>query len=170
MNKDVNFAAIAAVFDQLAARFGSADLHDLRVLYQLPCLAIIAPTSQVLADSTAFDTLFTTLLERLRGQGFHHSAYRDLSVKTLAPTLVLAAMHWTRYRGDGTVLMCTLLGMALGGWMSGKVFDLTGSYQAAFINGIAWNLLNGAIAAWLLWRSTRPPPQASLSASAVGQT
>ena len=60
----------------------------------------------------------------------------------------------------GTVLMCTLLGMALGGWMSGKVFDLTGSYHAAFINGIAWNLLNGGIAGWLLWRSTRqPPPQ-----------
>jgi MFS family permease len=61
----------------------------------------------------------------------------------------------------GTVLMCTLLGMALGGWMSGWVFDQTGSYDAAFINGVAWNLLNGAIAAWLLWRSTRrqrPPP------------
>jgi MFS family permease len=55
----------------------------------------------------------------------------------------------------GTVLMCTLLGMALGGWMSGKVFDLTGSYDAAFINGIAWNLLNLSIAGMLLWRSTR---------------
>ena len=64
----------------------------------------------------------------------------------------------------GTVLMCTLLGMALGGWMSGKVFDLTGSYHAAFINGIAWNVLNGSIAGWLLWRSTRP------TALAVGQT
>jgi MFS family permease len=53
----------------------------------------------------------------------------------------------------GTVLMFTLLGMALGGWMSGKVFDLTGSYQAAFVNGIAWNLLNGGIALWLLRRS-----------------
>ena len=58
----------------------------------------------------------------------------------------------------GTVLMFTLLGMALGGWMSGKVFDLTGSYQAAFINGIAWNLLNGGIAAWLLWRTMRAQP------------
>jgi len=55
----------------------------------------------------------------------------------------------------GTVLMCTLLGMALGGWMSGKVFDLTGSYHAAFVNGIGWNLLNLAIAGTLLWRSTR---------------
>ncbi len=55
----------------------------------------------------------------------------------------------------GTVLMCTLLGMALGGWMSGRVFDLTGSYQAAFLNGIAWNLLNLSIASWLLWRTLR---------------
>jgi MFS family permease len=45
----------------------------------------------------------------------------------------------------GTVIMFTLLGMALGGWMSGKIFDLTGSYHAAFINGTAWNLLNFAI-------------------------
>jgi MFS family permease len=50
----------------------------------------------------------------------------------------------------GTVLMCTLFGMALGGWMSGKVFDLTGSYQAAFVNGIAWNLLNLSITVFLL--------------------
>jgi dynein heavy chain len=45
------------------------------------------------------------------------------------------------------------LGMALGGWMSGKVFDLTGSYQAAFINGTLWNLLNFCIAAFLFWRT-----------------
>ena len=45
----------------------------------------------------------------------------------------------------GTVIMATLLGMALGGWMSGKVFDLTGSYHAAFINGIAWAVLNIAL-------------------------
>ena len=53
----------------------------------------------------------------------------------------------------GAVIMCTMLGMALGGWMSGKVFDLTGSYHAAFINGIAWNLLNLAIAITLLRRA-----------------
>ena len=52
----------------------------------------------------------------------------------------------------GAVLMATLLGMALGGWMSGKVFDLTGSYHAAFINGIAWNALNLSIAGFLWWR------------------
>jgi MFS family permease len=52
----------------------------------------------------------------------------------------------------GTVLMFTLFGMALGGWMSGKVFDLTGSYHAAFLNGIGWNLLNVSIAVMLLFR------------------
>jgi MFS family permease len=54
------------------------------------------------------------------------------------------------------VITCTLLGMALGGWMSGAVFDLTGSYRAAFLNGIGWNLLNLSIAFWLLRRSLPP--------------
>lgn len=52
----------------------------------------------------------------------------------------------------GSVIMATLVGMALGGWLSGKVFDLTGTYQAAFINGVAWNLLNLSVACWLFWR------------------
>ena len=56
----------------------------------------------------------------------------------------------------GTVIMFTLLGMALGGWMSGQVFDLTGSYHAAFLNGIAWNLVNMSIAFGLLLRTLRP--------------
>jgi len=51
------------------------------------------------------------------------------------------------------IITATLFGMALGGWMSGAVFDLTGSYKAAFVNGILWNLLNMAIVGWLLWRS-----------------
>ena len=53
----------------------------------------------------------------------------------------------------GTVIMFTLLGMALGGWMSGAIFDLTGSYKAAFFNGIGWNLLNLSIVFWLWWRT-----------------
>jgi MFS family permease len=52
-------------------------------------------------------------------------------------------------------ISATLAGMALGGWMSGKIFDFTGSYQAALLNGIGWNLVNVLIAAWLLWRLTR---------------
>ena len=52
----------------------------------------------------------------------------------------------------GSVIMATLLGMALGGWLSGWIFDMTGSYQAAFVNGIAWNLLNLSITGWLFLR------------------
>src|SRR5437667_5111764 len=55
----------------------------------------------------------------------------------------------------GVGLMATLLGMAAGGWVSGAIFDLTGSYRAAFVNGIAWNLLNMTIAFWLLLRAQR---------------
>src|SRR4029079_14262295 len=52
----------------------------------------------------------------------------------------------------GLCIMATMLGMALGGWMSGEIFDLTGSYRAAFANGIAFNLLNIAIALLLMSR------------------
>ena len=52
------------------------------------------------------------------------------------------------------VITATLFGMALGGWMSGAIYDLTGSYRAAFLNGIAWNLVNLSIVSWLLRRST----------------
>jgi MFS family permease len=59
----------------------------------------------------------------------------------------------------GIVLMMTILGMALGGWMSGAIFDLTGSYRAAFANGVAWNLVNLAIAVLLLVRSRPASPK-----------
>ncbi|WP_353140012.1 MFS transporter [Limnohabitans sp.] len=52
----------------------------------------------------------------------------------------------------GSVIMATLIGMALGGWLSGWIFDVTGNYKAAFINGIAWNLLNLSIIGWLYFR------------------
>ena len=42
----------------------------------------------------------------------------------------------------GLVMMATIVGMAFGGWLSGWIFDYTGSYKIAFINGIVWNLLN----------------------------
>jgi MFS family permease len=58
----------------------------------------------------------------------------------------------------GVVLMATLGGMALGGWMSGAIFDWTGSYRAAFLNGTAWNLLNVSVVLFLLSRVRRNPP------------
>ncbi|WP_170475481.1 MFS transporter [Ruegeria arenilitoris] len=62
----------------------------------------------------------------------------------------------------GFVMMMTIMGMALGGWMSGWIYDLTGNYQLAFINGILWNGLNIAILLFLLGRS-RPKKQEVLA-------
>ena len=53
----------------------------------------------------------------------------------------------------GIVIMATILGMALGGWMSGWIYDVTGSYQLAFLNGIGWNVLNIALMVGILLRA-----------------
>ena len=60
----------------------------------------------------------------------------------------------------GIVVTATVVGMALGGWMSGWIYDLTGSYQAAFLNGIAWNIMNISIMLFLLMktRDAKPVP------------
>lgn len=55
----------------------------------------------------------------------------------------------------GLVMMATVGGMALGGWVTGVIYDLSGSYQMAFLNGIGWNVLNMGIMALILWRSGR---------------
>jgi MFS family permease len=55
----------------------------------------------------------------------------------------------------GIVLMATLFGMALGGWISGVIFDYTGSYRVAFLNGLIWNVLNMLIVVWLLLRPSQ---------------
>jgi MFS family permease len=55
----------------------------------------------------------------------------------------------------GVVIGATLLGMALGGWMSGAILDLTGSYRATFINAVIWNLFNLVILIWLISRRRR---------------
>jgi len=104
VSKDINFDAIAAFFEQIAETFGGGDLPRFRALYQLPAMVVVAQGAHTLADTAEFDAFFAVMLDRLREQQFARSAYRDLSVKTLAPTLALAAMHWTRYRADGSVL------------------------------------------------------------------
>jgi MFS family permease len=77
----------------------------------------------------------------------------------IVPSYAIIVREYFAPRVAGTivsvVLTSTLFGMALGGWMSGAIFDLTGSYRAAFLNGIAWNLLNMAIAGGLLLRARK---------------
>jgi hypothetical protein len=104
VDKDVNFDSVAAFFDDIARTFGGGDLAGFRALYQLPAMVVVPQGAYPLADTAEFDAFFAVMLDRLREQHFARSAWERLSVKTLAPTLALAAMHWTRYRADGSVL------------------------------------------------------------------
>jgi MFS family permease len=64
----------------------------------------------------------------------------------------------------GLVIMATIVGMALGGWMSGWIYDLTGSYTLAFVNGIAFNAVNVGVMALILFRSRPRAPGRAVAA------
>ena len=53
----------------------------------------------------------------------------------------------------GLVIFASVFGMSFGGWVSGVIFDATGSYAAAFANGVGWNALNITIMVSLLIRA-----------------
>ena len=55
----------------------------------------------------------------------------------------------------GIVILASVIGMSLGGWLSGAIFDATGSYRAAFLNGLGWNALNVGIVLMLILRMRR---------------
>lgn len=82
------------------------------------------------------------------------SALFGLSQGGIVPSYALIVRDYFPAKEAGTrislCLTATVIGMALGGWLSGEIYDLTGSYQAAFLHGIAWNVLNMGIAFWLL--------------------
>jgi hypothetical protein len=67
----------------------------------------------------------------------------------------------------GLIAGATILGMTFGGYLSGVIFDWTGSYRMAFLNGFAWNALNFVLVAWLFWRRQRlrPEPAAPIMAA-----
>jgi MFS family permease len=80
-----------------------------------------------------------------------------LSQGGIVPSYALIVREYMPAREAGArvgfVLMATILGMALGGWLSGVIYDLSGSYTLAFVNGIIWNGMNVAIVLWLISRS-----------------
>lgn len=94
-----------------------------------------------------------------------------LSQGGIVPSYALIVREYLPAREAGArvgfVMMATILGMALGGWLSGLIYDLSGSYQLAFVNGIVWNGMNIAIMVWLLLRSRpRGTPAAEATAAA----
>jgi MFS family permease len=92
------------------------------------------------------------------------SALFGLSQGGIVPSYALIVREYFPAREAGArvslVLTATVVGMAIGGWMAGEIYDLTGSYRAAFANGVGWNLLNLVIACWLLLGrpAARPRP------------
>jgi MFS family permease len=88
------------------------------------------------------------------------SALFGLSQGGIVPSYALIVRDNFPAKEAGTrislVLTSTVLGMALGGWLSGEIYDLTGSYTWAFLHGIGWNLLNMAIAFYLVFRGRAP--------------
>ncbi len=83
------------------------------------------------------------------------SAIFGLSQGGIVPSYALVVRHFlpAQEAGQriGIVLMLTIFGMAVGGWMSGFIFDQTGSYKMAFLNGILWNIFNLGILGWLFF-------------------
>ncbi|ATF19325.1 CynX/NimT family MFS transporter [Phaeobacter gallaeciensis] len=91
------------------------------------------------------------------------SAIFGLAQGGIVPSYALVVREYMPPQEAGTrvgfVMMMTILGMALGGWMSGWIYDVSGSYQLAFVNGIFWNGLNIAIMVLLLMRSRPARPR-----------
>ncbi|MFV1497220.1 MFS transporter [Phaeobacter sp. JH20_02] len=91
------------------------------------------------------------------------SAIFGLAQGGIVPSYALVVREYMPPEEAGTrvgfVMMMTILGMALGGWMSGWIYDVSGSYQLAFVNGILWNGLNIAIMVLLLMRSRPARPR-----------
>lgn len=87
----------------------------------------------------------------------------------IVPSYALIIREYFPAREAGTrvsiALTATMLGMALGGWLTGVIFDWTGSYDIAFLNGLAWNFMNLSIATFLLLRARGKTPRTQTAAA-----
>ena len=112
-----------------------------------------------LAIGSSLQALMLTLFLPFDGLGALYiiSALFGLAQGGIVPSYAIIVRELYPASEAGTrvsaVLMSTVAGMAIGGWLSGIIYDLSGGYQAAFLNGIAWNVLNVAIAFELIRRS-----------------
>ncbi len=95
------------------------------------------------------------------------SALFGLSQGGIVPSYALIVREYFPAKEAGArvslVITMTVLGMALGGWLTGEIHDLTGSYAIAFLHGIAWNVLNLGIALWLLFGGRPRQPRAAVA-------
>jgi MFS family permease len=89
------------------------------------------------------------------------SALFGLSQGGIVPSYAMIIRRFFPVRDAGwriaTVLFATMIGMALGGWLAGLIFDATGSYTLAFVNAVAFNIANLAIAGFLRLKAAASP-------------
>jgi MFS family permease len=135
----------------LADRIGGVKMVLLGSILQTLALVLYLP-------SDGMTTLYTVSLIFGLSQGGLVPAYAIIVREYMNPKEAGAR--------TGFVIMSTVLGMALGGWMSGWIYDLTGSYTMAFLNGIAWNLVNLAVILMLLLRSRPRKPAVTMAVAA----
>jgi MFS family permease len=133
----------------IVSRIGSGFLAD-----RIGCLATLLAGSVMQAAALLLYALFDGLAPL-----YVISALFGLFQGGIVPMYTLVVRDYFPPHQAGTlvglVIMSTIVGMALGAWMSGVIFDLTGSYLQAFLNGFLWNLLNIAVVLILIRRRTR---------------
>lgn len=129
------------VFGLLADRLGGVATLLLGAVLQCVALALYLPSGGLVS-------LYVVSLVFGLSQGGIVPSYA-LIVREYMPAREAGARV-------GFVIMATIVGMAAGGWMAGRIHDLTGSYELAILNGVGWNLLTIAVMALLLLRSRRP--------------
>lgn len=137
---------VGGVFSRLASGFLADYIGGVKTLLIGSVLQCLALTAYIPFDGLA--SLYIVSLVFGLSQGGIVPAYAII-IREYLP----AAEAGQRV---GLIIMATIVGMAVGGWMSGWIYDLTGSYAAAFLNGIGWNVLNIAIMLLILWRTRMP--------------
>ena len=137
----VGGVASRIVFGMIADRLGGAMTLIIGSTLQCFALALYLPIGGVTG-------LFVVSLVFGLSQGGIVPSYAVL-VREYFPS----AQAGTRI---GFVIMATIVGMALGGWLAGAIHDATGTYTYAFVNGIAWNTLNIFIMLTIIAKTRTP--------------
>jgi MFS family permease len=152
----LSMTLVAGIFSRLVAGYFADRLGGVRTLLLGSALQAVALALYLPSNGLA--SLYVVSLIFGLSQGGILPAYSMIIREYLPSREAGGAVSF--------VMMATVVGMALGGWLSGWIYENTGSYSMAFINGIAWNLLNiGMIGALLLCSS----PDNSLRTNPAGK-
>ena len=116
------------------------------------------PTLLIASASQAVMLVVFSMVESLTGL-YIAAALFGLGFAGIMPCYPLILRMWFPVSQIGwriaAQFLFAALGMALGGWMAGQLFDLTGSYTPAFLFGLAFNVMNFVLIASLYMRSNR---------------